>query len=210
MDILDRVTTSSNICKVHLAFSGVASPSVIQGWQPFYNTLFTDAVFNKTYASLSSIDFDETESESPAGPFYTQLISFRFPVTDKHRAERIALLRKIKFVKLSFTNGLDLVVGRNDFTQNARPSIKVKTNAKLCEVTIECKSTFPAAYTPSVEEVGDFVFYINENMELIEVSETPSGLTFAVNENMELVQISVEPSFLNFKINDQGQLTFTT
>lgn len=151
MEILDRVTTSSNICKVQVAFNGISSASVIQGWQPFYNTLFTNAVFSKTYASLSSIDFEEQSIEAPAGTFYAQKVIFRFPMNDSQRPERIALMMQIKFVKLSHTNGLELIIGRNDYTQNAVPIVKIKTNKKVCEVSIETKSIFPSGFSPSTD-----------------------------------------------------------
>lgn len=150
MDILDRVTTSSNICKVQLSFSGVANASIIEGWQPFYNSTFTDANFAKTYASLSSIDFEEESATSPAGVSYNQKVMFRFPKNDKNRANRIALMQKIKFVKLVFSNGLHLVIGRNDYNQNARPQVKIRTNKKLCEVSVECQSIFPSGFTPGL------------------------------------------------------------
>jgi hypothetical protein len=150
MEILDRVVTNSNICKVQLAFNGVSKASIITGWQPFYNSTFQDADFKKAYASLSSIDFEEESIQSSAGTSYAQKVVFRFPMNDKKRAERIALMQKIKFVKLTHTNGLDLIVGRNDYNQNARPKVKIQTNRKLCEVTVECKSIFPSGFSPSL------------------------------------------------------------
>lgn len=154
MEILDRVISNSNICKVYLAFSGASQASILAGWQPFYNSTFQNSDFNKTYASLSSIDFEEASINSPAGTSYDQKVVFRFPKNDSHRAERIALMQKIKFVKLSFSNGLDLVVGRNDYNQNTAPRIKIKTNKKLCEVSVECKSIFPSGHTPSEAQFG--------------------------------------------------------
>ena len=131
MKLLDRVTTNSNICKVQLSFTGLAQASIIEGWQPFYNSTFLELDFKKTYAALSSIDFEEESTETAAGVAYDQKVVFRFPMNDPQRAQRIALMQKIKFVKLSHTNGLDLVVGRNDYNQNTPPKIKIKTTALI-------------------------------------------------------------------------------
>lgn len=150
MEILDRVTTNSNICRVQLAFSGIANASVVQGWQPFYNSTLLSGTFQKTYASLSSINFEEESIESAAGTSYIQKVVFRFPMNDPKRAERLALMQKIKFVKLTHTNGLELVVGRNDYNQNTPPIIKIQTNKKLCEVSVETKSIFPSGFLPSL------------------------------------------------------------
>lgn len=159
MEILDRVVTNSNICKVQVAFNGVSSASVIEGWQPFYNTVYNNTDFKKIYTSLSSIDFEEESIDSPAGVAYAQKIIFRFPMNDPQRATRIALMQKIKFVKLSHTNGLDLTVGRNDYNQNTLPKIKIKTNKKLCEVSVESKSISPSGFTPSINafELPSFI-----------------------------------------------------
>jgi hypothetical protein len=132
-----------------VAFSGVAHASAIQDWQPFYNSVITAGDFTDAYASLSSIDFDEESTNVAAGCYYTQKVTFRFPKNDSRRSERIALMKKIKFVKLSFSDGLELLIGRNDYIQNARPKIKIKTNKMLCEVSIESKSITPAGHLQS-------------------------------------------------------------
>jgi hypothetical protein len=154
MQLLDKVRSSSNICSIELSFDSVSVPSIIAGWQPFYNSIFENNDFKKAYASLSSIDFQEESQESIAGVSYEQKVSFRFPSTDLHRAERIALLQKIKFVKLKLTNGLDIIVGRNDFNQNTKPKVKVKMNQKVCEVNIESHSIFPSGYMPNLNAYG--------------------------------------------------------
>lgn len=148
MSLLDKVFTNVNLCEVQVAFSGVPVASVIEGWQPFYNSTFENADFQKAYASLSSIDFKEQSQESKAGSFYKQQISFRFPNSDQFRADRIALFQKLKFIKLKQTNGLEIVIGRNDYFQNAKPKIVSKQNHQLCEIEVTVNSIFPSGYTP--------------------------------------------------------------
>jgi len=155
MSLLDKVLVNENVCGIELAFKGNVSPSSIAGWQPFYNSIFDNTTdFEKAYATLGSIDFDEESIDSPAGISFKQKAIFRFPENDSNRSERIELIHKIKFLKFNFTNGLDLVIGRNDFYQNAFPIIKTKSNGKLCEVSLESVSIFPAAFSPKLNRFG--------------------------------------------------------
>lgn len=154
MEILDRVKSNINLCAVEIAFSAGTTPSSIEGWQPFYNTTFQDTEFSKAYAGLSSIEYSEESIESAAGTSHKQKISFTFPNSDAQRADRIALLLKVKFIKLKQTNGLDLIIGRNDFFQNTKPLVKVRSNEQLCQIDIESLSMFPSGYTPSFTSYG--------------------------------------------------------
>lgn len=154
MQLLDRVISNINLCGVEIAFNANVIPSAIEGWQPFYNSIFENYDFQKAYASLSSIEFQEESIISKAGTSYNQKITFRFPNSDQYRAERIALLMKAKFIKLKQTNGLDIVIGKNDFNQNAAPKKGIKQNHQLAEFTIESKSMVPSGYTPKFDAFG--------------------------------------------------------
>ncbi len=154
MALLDKVLSNVHACGIELAFEGDAVPSNIIGWQPFYNSLFDNATFEKAYASLSSIFFNEESTPTPSGPSYKQKLTWRFPEHDPYRSERIALIHKIKFVKFKFTSGLDLVVGRNDVFQNAKPVIKVSSDGQLCVVEVETMSISPAGFTPNPNAYG--------------------------------------------------------
>lgn len=154
MELLDRVVSNVIFCGIEISFYGVSVPSIIEDWQPFYNSTFESADFKKTYASLISIDFSEENSQSNAGTSYKQKISFRFPNSDAFRANRIALFQKTKYVKLKQTNGLDIVIGRNDYYQNALPVIRTKTNEQLTEIEIETQSIFPSGFTPNPNAFG--------------------------------------------------------
>lgn len=154
MEILEKVTTTPEICAVEIAFTGNLTPSDIPGWQPFYNATMEDTDFTKTHIGLASVSFGEESDPSRAGTIYKQSVTFRFPSTDKNRAERIELLHKAKFVKLKLTNGLDIVIGRNDVKQNARPKIKIETNAKTAQIKFETVSMFPSGYVPNINAYG--------------------------------------------------------
>ena len=154
MAVLDKVFANVHACAIEFAFEGEATPSAIEGWQPFYNSLFPEVDFQKAYATFPSITFEEESVTSSAGTSYRQKVTYAFPEHDSQRAERIALLHKLKYVKIKFTGRLDLVIGRNDFNQNARPNIKTVSNGQTCGVTIESMAIFPAGFTPRADAFG--------------------------------------------------------
>lgn len=154
MELLDRVNINPNICGVELAFTGEIAAANIPEWQPFYNSAMHDVDFSKTYVGLGSVSFGEESEENPAGTLYKQSISIRFPSNDKNRSERLELMHKVKYVKLKLSNGRDLVIGRNDFFQNARPKIKTETNIKTAEVRIQTISISPAGFVASSDAYG--------------------------------------------------------
>lgn len=155
MAILDRVTVNPNICGVELAFTGQLSAANIPDWQQFYNSSMIDTDFTKTYIGLGSVAFAEENQVSPAGSFYKQVVTIRFPSTDGNRSERIALMDQVKFIKLKLTSGRDLVIGRNDYIQNARPKITIKTNIKTAEAVFETVSMFSSGFVanPNINSI---------------------------------------------------------
>lgn len=154
MELLERVKVNPNICGVELGFSGDLSAANIPDWQPFFNSSMFAIDFAKTHIGLGSVAFAEESQESAAGTSYKQSVVIRFPASDGNRSERIALMDKVRFVKLKLTNGLDLVIGRNDFEQNARPRIKIKTNIKTAEAEFETVSIFPSGYVSDENAIG--------------------------------------------------------
>jgi hypothetical protein len=154
MGLLDRVNVNPNICGVELAFTGEVTAANIPEWQQFYNSVMTDTDFTKTHIGLGSVSFGEESDYSLAGPSYKQSVTIRFPSNDANRAERIALMDKVRFIKLKLTNGKDLVIGRNDYKQNARPKIKIKTNIKTAEAEFETVSIFPSGFVSNPDSFG--------------------------------------------------------
>lgn len=150
MAILDRVKTNINCCGIQVAFAGVAVPSVLSGWQPFYNQTFTGATFDNAYSSISKIDFSEESVTTTAGTYYKQKVSIQFPTTDPNRAERIALLHKVRFIKVLLSDASAIIIGINDIAQNAFPAIKSKSNENLCGIEFEVQSISPAGFTPFI------------------------------------------------------------
>lgn len=134
------------ICGIEVSFQANAYPSAVENWQPFFNTLFENFDFQKTYAGLGSVSFAEKSEITNAGTLYKQKMDFRFPNHDSDRASRIELLKKAKHFKVNLTNGKSFVLGRNDFFQNAKPKIVFSSNQTLTELEVNSVSMFPTGY----------------------------------------------------------------
>jgi len=147
MVLLDKVLDNVNICDIEISFVANLLPSIDPLWQPFYNATIQNNDFTPTYFSKGSIDFKEESETTSAGIKYKQKFSFRFPCADAIRAERISLLLTAKFLRFKLTNGFWLTVGRNDYFQNTKPLLKIKTNKQLCDLEGETQSIYPTAYS---------------------------------------------------------------
>lgn len=149
MQMLQKVMSNLVLlCGVELSFNRQVSPSSIAGWQPFYNSKHHSEtnVWEKTYSTPLTIEFNEESSESNAGYSFKQKVTFRFKSADRNRSERLALFHQINYVKLKQTNGLMLVIGRNDFYQNTPPKITTKSDENITEISIESNSMFASGY----------------------------------------------------------------
>lgn len=161
--LLDRVYSNVNACSIEVAFQGASIPSTTSNWQPFFNETFLSSDFQKAYASISTINFSESSSTANGNTSYKQKVEFRFPVTDDNRAERIALLHKLKFIKVLLNNGTAIVIGRNDVTQNAFPNIKSKMDEKSCLIEVETQSIFPAGFTTIINNGSPVIIPLTMN-----------------------------------------------
>lgn len=146
MELLDRAKVNVRICGVELAFNGQLTASSIPDWQQFYNSAMVQTDFSKIYVGLASVAFEESSEELSAGTLYKQKVVFSFPNADGNRSERLALLSRIKFVKLKLSDGRDIVIGRNDYKQNARPKIKIESNVQKGSASIETVSITPSGF----------------------------------------------------------------
>ncbi|WP_026730191.1 hypothetical protein [Flavobacterium denitrificans] len=146
MQLLEKTAVNLNICSIELAFNGNLLPSAIPDWQPFYNSTIYGTDFTKTYVGLGSVSFSEESEVIAAGAIYKQKVSIVFPNADGNRSQRIALMQRVRFVKLNLSDGSDFIIGRNDFKQNARPRIKVSSNLKKAGVEFETVSIFPCGF----------------------------------------------------------------
>ena len=154
MELLDRVKVNPNICGVELAFTGEVTAANIPEWQPFFNSMMAGLDFAKTYVGLGSVSFSEESEYNAAGTSYKQTVSIRFPSNDMNRSERIELMHDVKFLKLKLSNGRDLIIGRNDYTQNSRPKIKTETNIKTAQAEFKTISMFSAGFVSNPDAYG--------------------------------------------------------
>lgn len=153
-ELLERVNSLPNICGIELAFSGSLLPSAINGYQQFYNSIPRYTDFEPVHFGRAAVAFDEDSQEDNSGIWYKQKLIILFPATDSERAMRMALMQKVKFVKIKFSNNLDLILGRNDFEQNARIKVKTKLDERIAQVEFETVSIFPSGYVPAAVQGG--------------------------------------------------------
>lgn len=166
MSVLKRVSENPTICGIELAFSGRLEPSAIAVFQPFYNSFLRDADFAAIHFGMGSVSFGEESTFSASGTFWKQVVTIRLPSTDAKRAERLELISKAKFLKLKLSNGLDLVIGRNDFNQNTKPKITVKTNIKIAEIEFTSLSIVPTGFvvnTNAINSIQQIPIVVNGN-----------------------------------------------
>jgi hypothetical protein len=150
----------TNVCDVQISFTGLLFPSNVEGWQQFYNSLGVDIEFLNLYFSKASVSFTEESKDSNSGIYYTQKLILSFPERfDDKRSERIDSLHKLKFVQINFNNGKSLVLGRNDYLQNRRPVVTVKSDLKYTQVQIETDSIVPSGYNSSDVSFGLPTFF---------------------------------------------------
>lgn len=155
--LLARASTLPTICGIQLAFTGRMNPSDIPGYQAFFNALPVDTDFTDAYFGRGSVAFNEASEESNPGTSYRQQLRISFPGSDGTRADRLALFQNVKFIKILLSNGLHIVIGRNDVEQNARPKIKTETDHRTASVTFETVSVFPSGYTPAPGGLPSFI-----------------------------------------------------
>jgi hypothetical protein len=157
--LFDRVKTLPNICGIEVSFTGTMVPSTIEGYQVFTNSLPDETEFTPAHFGRASVDFSESSQESNAGISWKQTLVIQFPVSDSSRADRLEAFLKSKFIKIKLANQKDLVLGRNDYFQNTRPKVSVKSDERLAQVQFETQSITPCGYTPNFDAAGLPAFF---------------------------------------------------
>jgi len=145
-----------NICGLEFDFSGQLVPSFSETAQNFFDSANPDANWIAAYFSQSSIKFSEDSKQTKAGTSYSQAIKWSIPNNDKNRSLRIAELHKVKYIKFVLTDDSRIVIGRNDFFQNAAPKISTKSDHNKTIVTFNFVSIFPFGFLESLDQGGYF------------------------------------------------------
>ena len=146
MLLSERVFSNPHICGIEVDLSAKEFASGNFDVQPFFNTNLSDSDFKKVYSSTGTVAFQETSNQGRPGISYTQNLTLKFPSMDKNRSQRIQELQQIKYISVKLSNGLALLLGRNDFFQNTRPKVGVQSNHKVTVVSVKTESIFPIAF----------------------------------------------------------------
>lgn len=154
MLITDRVTNNPHICGIQLDISATVFAAGNFDTQPFYNTNVTSAEFKEIYYSRGSAKFSESSSESASGMLYTQKVNLKFPSNDKYRSQRIEELRRARFLSIKFSNDSKLILGRNDFFQNTKPQVRVRSTEKVTQVEFVTESLFAVGFFDNTQPFG--------------------------------------------------------
>lgn len=177
MSLLQKVTTAPHICKISFDFSGELTPVSKALAQNFYNSYYNIYSWKEAHFGKRKASFKETEKITDSGSEYTQVLKIIFPSVDKFRSDRLALFKEAKYVRLELSNGLMLVMGRNDFFQNKRTEFKTASTQKSTTLTVTTKSIFSIGFleennlgsSSSVSEFIDFLIPLDTPINLINI-----------------------------------------
>lgn len=159
MSILAKVNQAPYICKVYLDFNGSLTPVNDSDSQNFYNSLGNQYTWKPVHFGLKSVSFSETEKETSAGTEYTQKLKIQFPNADSQRTDRIEKIKSAKFVRIELSNGISLVMGRNDFFQNKPLTFTTSSSENLTSVTVATTSIFSVGILQIID-VSQFVEFL--------------------------------------------------
>lgn len=152
MNFSEKVKEKPFICGIEFDFNGSLSPSSKAEFSRFYNSYENNNAFMKAYFSQRSISFTETSEHTNSGTIYNQKLSIQFPSNDLNRSLRIEMLKFVRFIKLKLNTGKEMVLGRNDFYQNAKPVLKTSSNLTITKAEFSTTSIFPMGYVDFDQE----------------------------------------------------------
>lgn len=146
IDYDKKVRNVPIICSLEFSFDGKIEPMTIKGIQAFYDSVWLYGEFYHSYFTKSSFSFGEKTIYSTAGHSYEQILKIRFPSNDNNRSKRVIGLEEIKFVKLNLNDERSVILGRNDYTQNAKMKLDIESTLQLTEVTFTNISLTPIGF----------------------------------------------------------------
>ncbi len=144
--LLDKVKELPHVCGIELDLYGSLSPSSSKDFLKFYNSYEYNNAFMAAYFGQKTIRFGEISSDTTAGLIHTQTLTIQFPSNDLNRAARLDIFKKVKFIKIKLNNNTEMVMGRNDYFQNKKPSVKISSNLKTSRVTFQTRSIVALGY----------------------------------------------------------------
>lgn len=159
MSLLAKVTEAPFICKIALDFTGALTPFADEDFQNFFNSTGNQFTWLDTHFGRKRVSFSETEQLTKSGSVYNQRLQIVIPNADQEKTDRLAFIKKAKFVRMELSNGLILVMGRNDYFQNKPLEIVSSSNHQSYTIQFSTKSIFSIGYLRinDVSPVIDFL-----------------------------------------------------
>lgn len=148
MNLSERVPNLKNICGIAIDLSAVPIPSYSTAGQPFYDSFLAQSNAQPVYYGKRNVKFLETSKENAAGTYWEISLEIQFPNNDNQRALRTAEFLKAKYVIIQLSGGSALLLGRNDFFQNAKPRVKIKNNEQITSVEFTTNSIIQLGFLP--------------------------------------------------------------
>lgn len=142
MSLFKKVQGTPNICAIYLDFTGESINYDVSS-SSFHGTILANGATYETHFQKGNVSFQEDSSEVAAGILFKQKLSITFNSSDENRSDRILEYHKTKHVIIKLTNGEVFVLGRNDFTQNKKPTITTNSNGKITSVEFYTESIIP-------------------------------------------------------------------
>lgn len=149
-----KVNSNPYICKIIFYFKGRVMHEISNlnaGLEQFYSSRIINQEFEDIYFGKGSFSFSESSSQTDEGVIYQQNLSFAFPSNDQFRAERIDKLHQVQLVELQLNNGMHMLIGRNDYTNNAKIPVTSRSNLQKSSIEISNQSDKPASFV----EIGN-------------------------------------------------------
>jgi hypothetical protein len=148
MNLAERVPYLKNICGVAIDLSALPVPSHSTGSQLFYDSFLIQSQPKPVYYGKRSVRFSENTKQSRAGIFYETTVEIQFPNSDLNRSLRIEEMRKAQYVIVQLSGGGAILVGRNDWYQNAKPAFKMTSDEQITSVKYTAISMFSSGFLP--------------------------------------------------------------
>lgn len=162
--MFEKVDKQRIICKLKFHFDGGFETINLSGDLPYVGQRFYESVHsgkldvNDTYFSKGSFTFSENSSPTESGILYKQQITMRFPSNDLRRGARIDMIHKVKFVEMILNDSTSYIMGRNDITQNRRPSIETDSGLHMTQVKISSESIQPVIKVHNQSSESEVLF----------------------------------------------------
>jgi hypothetical protein len=159
MYLLSKITGTPFISKIYLDFNGNLIPVKNEVKNNFSGSIGNQYTWKSTHFSKNRVVYTETERETNAGSKYLQRLQIVFPNHDSNRSERIDKIKQAKFVRIELSNGVSIVLGRNDFYQNRKLKINHVSDALKTNITFSCETIFSSGIL-KVTDVSNIIDFL--------------------------------------------------